>query len=63
VAVGIGTQFLGSDTLKKAKDALFAVVVGILIIFIGWIFVNTLLDKMGAINYQGLQWWTIECKH
>ncbi len=46
------------STLGKAKSVITATIIGMVIIFIAWIFLNTLLDFMGIQVWTGLgNWW------
>ncbi len=46
------------QTFGQAKSIITAVVVGLVIIFIAWVFLNTLLTYMGIQQWTGLgTWW------
>jgi len=46
------------QTLGKAKSIITAAVIGLVIIFLAWVFVNTLLDSMGFVGWEGFgTWW------
>ncbi len=46
------------ETLGKAKSVITAAVIGLVIIFLAWVFLNTLLDFMGIADWTGLgTWW------
>ncbi|MDP3982302.1 MAG: C39 family peptidase [bacterium] len=48
---------------QKGKDVLSAVVVGIILTYGAWIFINTLLAGMGVAEWTGLKsWWKIDCE-
>lgn len=60
-------------TLGQAKSILTATVVGMVIIFIAWVGLNTFLTYMGVANWTGLTdnpnttdvkegWWQIKCE-
>ncbi|OQX01065.1 hypothetical protein BWK69_00050 [Candidatus Parcubacteria bacterium A4] len=47
---------------KKGKEMVFSVVIGMLIIFSSWAFLNTIFANMGIAVWTGLgTWWTITC--
>lgn len=49
-------------TLNKAKGIITAAVTGLIIIFIAWVFLNSILDYMGVAEWTGLEnWWQINC--
>jgi len=47
----------------EAKNIITAVVIGLVIIFASWIFLNTFLSSIGVAEWTGLEqgWWEIEC--
>ena len=46
------------QTLGKAKSVITATVIGLIIIFLAWVFLNTLLDFMGFVGWEGFgNWW------
>lgn len=46
------------ETLGKAKSVITATVIGLVIIFLAWVFLNTLLDFMDIKTWTGLEkWW------
>ena len=46
------------ETLGKAKSVITATVIGLVIIFLAWVFLNTVLDFMGIAEWTGLgTWW------
>jgi len=48
--------------VSKAKSVITATVIGLVIIFVAWIFLNTFLDKIGVATWTGLgTWWQINC--
>lgn len=50
------------DWFNKAKTIITATVIGLLIVFVAWIFLNTLLDALGVAEWTGLKnWWQINC--
>ena len=66
-----GFYFLtaGGDPSKinKARNIVFAVVVGVVIVFISWVALNTFMESIGVAtkgNLGGidlLNWWKIDC--
>jgi hypothetical protein len=51
------------EMLGKAKAIITATVIGIVIIFIAWVFLNTLLSYMGIMDWTGLKdWWQVTDK-
>ena len=47
----------------KAKGTVTAVVVGLVVIFIGWVFLNLFLSTVGIAEWTGLgSWWEITCE-
>ncbi|MCP6726929.1 MAG: hypothetical protein KJI69_02720 [Patescibacteria group bacterium] len=53
----------GNPTLhEKGKKTLTSVVIGLLIVYTAWIFVNTFLAFLGVASWTGLgSWWQIQC--
>jgi len=48
--------------VSRARTIIWAVVIGILIIYLSWIFINTFLNFVGINPWTGLgNWWQIEC--
>ena len=48
--------------LKKGKDIITAVVIGLLVVYIAWVVVNSLLTFLGVAEWTGLlSWWDIKC--
>ena len=48
--------------LKKGKDIITAVIVGLLVVYIAWIVVSSILTFLGVAQWTGLlQWWDIKC--
>ena len=48
--------------LKKGKDILTAVVVGLIIVYGAWVFVGFFLQAFGVAKWTGLgTWWQIPC--
>jgi hypothetical protein len=65
VAGGVMLLFAGAkpDMLIKAKGAITATVIGVVIIFGAWIIVNTILTKIGIIDTPSiLEWYNIDCQ-
>lgn len=51
------------DILSKAKGTVTAVVVGLVIIFASYIFLNAFLNAIGYATWTGLDtWWEITCE-
>ncbi len=51
------------ELFNKAKGIITAVVIGLVIIFVAWIFLNTLLGAIGVTEWTGLQnWWEVKCQ-
>ncbi len=47
---------------EQAKNIITAAVVGLVIIFASWIFLNMFLSSIGVAEWTGLgNWWKIEC--
>jgi len=72
-----GFTFLSAGTspgkIEQAKNIITAVVIGIVIIFVAWVFLNTFLTSIGVAEWTGLVddteteeveagWWKIECE-
>ncbi len=56
----------GPKLLSQARGIITATVVGLVIIFIAWVFLNTLLTYIGVTEWTGLHgesgnWWQINC--
>lgn len=53
----------GPQLFSRAKKTITAVVVGIVIIFLSWVFLNSFLDAIGVADWTGLRlgWWKIDC--
>ncbi|MCK4823240.1 hypothetical protein KA005_46225, partial [bacterium] len=50
------------DIFSKAKGTVTAVVVGLVIIFVSWVFLNVFLSTIGIAEWTGLgSWWRITC--
>jgi len=50
------------EKVKQANSVITAAVIGLVIIMISWIFLNTFLDMIGVAEWTGLgTWWEIEC--
>lgn len=50
------------ESQKKGKDIITAVVIGLLVVYIAWIVVNSILTFLGVAQWTGLlQWWDIKC--
>jgi len=50
------------EKVSQAKSIITAAVIGIVIIFVAWVFLNTFLDAIGVAEWTGLgTWWKINC--
>jgi len=50
------------QNLQRAKQIIIATVVGLLIIYGAWLFINLLLTTFGVADWTGLgTWWEIDC--
>lgn len=50
------------EKVRKAKSVITAVVIGVVIIMVSWVFLNTFLDMIGVAEWTGLRtWWQINC--
>jgi len=49
--------------ISTAKRIVTAVIVGVVIIFISWVAMNTFLESIGVASWTGLKegWWKIDC--
>jgi len=48
--------------VTQAKSVITAAVIGLVIVFIAWVFLNTFLDMIGVATWTGLEnWWEISC--
>jgi hypothetical protein len=61
-----GVMFFAAGTnpsnLERARQLITNVVMGLVIIFIAWIIINTFLMFIGVQEWTGLQtWWNIDC--
>jgi len=51
------------DIFSKAKGTVTAVVIGLVIIFASWVFLNLFLSTIGVAHWTGLgSWWEITCR-
>ena len=66
-----GFYFLTAGTspaaLSKAKGVVTAVVVGLVIVFASWVFLNTFMTSIGLADWSGVgtdltNWWEIRCQ-
>ncbi len=47
---------------EKGRKTLYAVVIGLVIVYAAWVFVNTFLMFLGVAEWTGLgRWWEISC--
>jgi predicted small integral membrane protein len=61
---GLAFLISGADPAKlnKAKQIVWAAVIGLVVIFLAWVFINTFLDAIGVADWTGLgTWWEIDC--
>lgn len=67
---GFSFFVVGGDPSKvnEAKKIILAVVIGLVIIFMAWVFLNTLLTSLGVATWTGVDptsvdnpWWKINC--
>jgi len=50
------------EKVKDAKNIIKAVVIGMVIIFIAWVFLNSFLTAIGVAEWTGLKdWWQVKC--
>jgi len=50
------------ELFSKGKAILTATVIGLVIVFVAWVFLNTFLDFLGVAEWTGLKtWWQIRC--
>ncbi len=61
-----GFYFLiaGADPgkISQARSIITAVVIGIVVVFVAWVFLNTFLSTIGVATWTGLDnWWEITC--
>lgn len=50
------------ERFSQAKSIITAVIIGLVIVFLSWIFLNTFLDAIGVAEWTGLgTWWKISC--
>jgi len=50
------------EKVSQAKSIITSIVIGLIIIFVAWVFLNTFLDAIGVAEWTGLKtWWKIEC--
>ena len=67
LAIVIGGFYLlfagtSPESYAKGKSILTAVVIGLVIVFLSWAFLNTFLTHIGVAEWTGLQnWWEIRC--
>jgi len=48
--------------ISQAKSIVTAVVIGIVVVFVAWVFLNTFLTTIGVATWTGLDnWWEIAC--
>jgi len=50
------------ENVSKAKSIITSAVIGLVIIFVAWVFLNTFLAAIGVADWTGLTtWWEIKC--
>jgi len=56
------------SVMNKGKDIIKAAIVGLIVIFVSWVILNTFLSSMGIAEWTGLNpesgdnsWWQIKC--
>ena len=50
------------QSISKGRTILTAVVIGLIIVYASWIFVNTIFQALGISQWAGLgSWWQIQC--
>jgi len=53
----------GPEMIAKAKKILMSVIIGLFIIYLAWIIINSFLSAIGVASWTGLDnWWTIDCE-
>ncbi|MBI1971521.1 MAG: hypothetical protein HYS52_01575 [Candidatus Wildermuthbacteria bacterium] len=55
----------GGDPQKqtRGKTILTAVVIGLIIVYAGWLLINTIFQSIGVAEWAGVgKWWRIECQ-
>ena len=67
VVGGIYFLISGASPAKvsQAKGIVTAVVIGLVILFMSWVFLNTFLTTIGVADWTGLgegEWWEIDCQ-
>lgn len=51
-----------SDAVNQAKGIITSAIVGLLIIFISWVIINTIFDKVGIVEMpSGWKWYEVGC--
>jgi hypothetical protein len=49
------------ERVGQAKSIITSVIIGLVIIFIAWVFLNTFLSYIGLASWTGT-WWQIQCQ-
>lgn len=50
------------ELFSKGKAILTATVIGLIVVFVAWVFLNTFLDFLNVAEWTGLKtWWQIKC--
>ena len=48
--------------MKKGRDIATAAIIGLIVIFVSWVLLNTFLSSMGIAEWTGLgTWWEFKC--
>ena len=48
--------------MQKGKDIATAAIIGLIVIFVSWVLLNTFLSSMGIAEWTGLgNWWEFKC--
>lgn len=48
--------------LKRGKSILTATVIGLIVVYGAWLFINLIFATFGAVQWQGFgEWWQIQC--
>lgn len=56
------TAAANPSNVQKGRTIIFATIVGLLIIYGAWLFLNLLFQALGFVDFQGLgDWWEIDC--
>ena len=48
--------------MQKGKEIILAAIIGLVVIFVSWVILNTFLTSMGVAEWTGLDsWWEFNC--